>query len=127
MESVRSAQQHAFTPPKIVEPAIVSFPGGALPDTFSVTGPAGSSLLIVIVPDLAPKLAGSNRMGSGSPSPGPIVIGNESTCGTRKSGELEVIPVIVRVHLPLFVTISGSSKKDPTQTFPKFPVLAMIR
>ena len=66
-------------------------------------------------------------MGRGSASPGPIVIGYESTCGTTKSEEVEVTPVILSVHLPLFVTISGSSANEPTQTFPKFPASAMIR
>lgn len=64
MESVRSAQRHAFTPPKVVEPVIVSFPGGALPETLMLTGPIGSSLFTVIVADLEPKLAGRKRIGT---------------------------------------------------------------
>jgi hypothetical protein len=30
-------------------------------------------------------------------------------------------------HLPLLVTIKGSSAKEPTQTAPKLPAFAMIR
>ena len=35
--------------------------------------------------------------------------------------------MIVSVHLPLLVMISGSSANEPTQTWPKFPLSAMIR
>src|SRR5271154_827298 len=34
---------------------------------------------------------------------------------------------MLRAHLPLFVTISGSSTNEPTQAFPKLPASAMIR
>ena len=37
------------------------------------------------------------------------------------------MPVTERAHLPLLVTISGSSANEPTQTSPKLPALAMIR
>ena len=68
-----------------------------------------------------------NRIGSGSASPGPTVIGNDDTCGARKSAELDAIAVIDSAHLPLFVTISGSSANAPTHTSPKLPAFAMIR
>ena len=65
----------AFTPPNVVEPATVSLPEGASPETLMLMGLAGSSLATVIVPALAPKLEGLNRIGTGRASPGPIVIG----------------------------------------------------
>ena len=37
------------------------------------------------------------------------------------------MPVTVKVHLPLFAIVSGSSLKEPTQQLPKLPVLAIIR
>src|ERR1700722_20688981 len=71
-ERVRSAQQHAFTPPKVVDPAIASFPEGASPETLTLIGLAGSSLVTVIVPVLEPKPRGLNRIGTGRASPGPM-------------------------------------------------------
>src|SRR5271167_4988481 len=71
IERVRSAQHPAFTPPKVVEPAIVSLPGGASPETLTLIGLAGSSLVTVIVPAFAPKLVGWKRIGAGRASPGP--------------------------------------------------------
>jgi hypothetical protein len=35
-ESVRSAQQHAYTPPKHSDPVTVSLPAGAVPETVIV-------------------------------------------------------------------------------------------
>lgn len=67
---VRSAQHPAFTPPNVVEPATESSPGGESPETFRLIGPAGSSLVTVIIPGLGPKLSGLNRIGSGKASPG---------------------------------------------------------
>jgi hypothetical protein len=58
MEIVRSAQQHALTPPKVVEPDTASLPGGASPEVLMLIGLAGSSLLTVMVASLAPKLPG---------------------------------------------------------------------
>src|ERR1700722_15040199 len=127
MEIVRSAQQPAFTPPKVVEPPTASLPGGAWPETLMLSGPVGSSLLTVIVAVLEPKLTGSKRMGIGRELPGPIVIGYDNASGTMNSPADEVIPVTVSVHLPLLVKTSGLSSKQPTQTLPKFPVLAIIR
>src|ERR1700729_3329701 len=72
---VRSAQHPAFTPPKVVEPATVSLPAGASPETLMLRGLAGSLLATVIVAALAPKPRGLNRIGTGRASPGPIVIG----------------------------------------------------
>ena len=46
IERVRSAQHPAFTPPKVVEPATVSLPAGASPETLMLIGLAGSSLVI---------------------------------------------------------------------------------
>ena len=106
---------------------MASVPEGAVPERFTLAGLAGSSLSTVMVADLAPKLRGSKRMGTASEFPGAIVIGYESTSGTRNSGELDVIAVMVSVQPPLLVTISGSSTKPPTQAFPKLPVFAMIR
>src|SRR4030095_3014555 len=58
IEIVRSAQQHAVTPPNDVEPVTVSLPEGAKPETATTRGPVGSSLVTVIVADLGPKLVG---------------------------------------------------------------------
>ena len=58
MESVRSAQQPALTPPKVVEPDTASLPAGASPKTLMLKGLAGSSLFTVMVANLAPKLSG---------------------------------------------------------------------
>src|ERR1700704_1348247 len=75
IDSVRSAQHPAFTPPNVVEPATVSLPAGASPETLMLVGLAGSSLVTVIVAAFAPKPSGLNRIGTGRASPGPIVIG----------------------------------------------------
>src|ERR1700734_2674006 len=75
IHKVRSAQHPAFTPPNVVEPATVSLPGGASPETSTLIGLSGSSLVTVIVAALEPKLRGLNRIGTGSASPGPTVIG----------------------------------------------------
>lgn len=72
---VRSPAQHAFTPPMHVEPVTASFPEGTLPETATVFAPVGSSLVIVIVPDFAPKLAGSKRIGTSTAVPDAIRIG----------------------------------------------------
>jgi hypothetical protein len=48
--SVRSAQQQALTPPKLVEPDMDNRPVGARPETSMLRGPAGSSLFTVMVP-----------------------------------------------------------------------------
>src|ERR1700733_16231800 len=75
IERVRSAQHPTVTPPNVVEPETVSLPGGASPETLTLMGLARSSLVTVFVPALAPKLRGLNRIGTGSASPGPTVIG----------------------------------------------------
>ena len=62
---VRSAQQPALTPPKVVEPVTASLPAGASPETSTLSGLAGSSLVTVIVADFGPKLAGWKRIGHG--------------------------------------------------------------
>src|SRR5208283_1260673 len=127
MDIVRSAQQQAVTPPKFVEPVTASLPGGALPDKAIVCEPAGSSLVTVRIADLPPKLAGSKRMGTGRKFPAPMLIGNDNTSGARNSPEDEVMPVTESVHFPLLLKISGSSAKEPTHTFPKFPLSAISR
>src|SRR5580658_4947650 len=66
-------------------------------------------------------------MGRGRESPGPMVMGKDSTSGTRNSGEEETTPLTESVHFPLLVTIKGLSTNEPTQMLPKFPVSAMIR
>ena len=58
IERVRSAQQPAFTPPKVVELATAILPGGVSPETLTLMGLAGSLLVTVIVAALAPKLVG---------------------------------------------------------------------
>src|SRR5271170_6482089 len=82
-ESVRSAQQQALTPPKVVEPATASLPEGASPDTRTVCGEAGSLLATVITPVTGPKPAGAKRIGKASESPVPINNGNDRTSGAR--------------------------------------------
>ena len=72
IESVRSAQHPAFTPPKLVEPATASFPGGASPRTRIEVGLDGSSLNTSMVADLSPKLTGAKRIGAGKKPPGEI-------------------------------------------------------
>jgi hypothetical protein len=127
MEIVRSAQQHAVTPPKTVDPVTASSPEGALPFTAIVAGLAGSLLITVIVPETGPKPVGWNRIGTVSEPPAAMFNGYDSTSGTRNAVEFDVIASIVNVHLPLLFNTSGSSAKCPTQTFPKFPVSARIR
>src|SRR6185436_10430251 len=66
---VRSPRQHSFTPPMQVDPVTTSRPGGATPETETVFGPAGLSLMTVMVADLAPKLDGAKRIGSSTDVP----------------------------------------------------------
>src|SRR5580658_10415026 len=54
MDSVRSARQQAFTPPKHSEPVTTRRPAGTCPLTCTVCGLSGSLLVIVIVPVAAP-------------------------------------------------------------------------
>ena len=96
-----------MTPPKMVDPVNVSLPEGARPVTDMVAGLSGSSLVTVMVAAFAPKLVGSKRMGTATASPGPMVIGKESTSGTRNSPEDELMLVTVSVHFPLLVSTSG--------------------
>ena len=83
---MRSAQHPALTPPNVVEPATVSLPEGASPETLTLIGLAGSSLVTVIVAAFAPKLSGLNRIGSGRASPGPTVIGIGQTLRREEIG-----------------------------------------
>ena len=53
----------------------VSLGAGALPETATMSGPAGSSLRIRIVPDLAPKLIGRNRIIKSIDPPAPTFSG----------------------------------------------------
>jgi hypothetical protein len=127
IERVRSARQHAFTPPKHVEPVTAIFPEGTLPTTETLFTPVGSSLVTVIVADFVPKLPGSKRMGASMDPPGAILIGYVHTFGTMNSPPEEAMLVTDRVHSPLLNTVSGLSRNDPTQTFPKLPVFAIIK
>src|SRR4051812_37835908 len=61
--------------PKSVEPVTRTSPGGALPETATSFGEAGSSLPIEIMPSLVPRLVGRKRMGAATESPGCITIG----------------------------------------------------
>jgi hypothetical protein len=72
---VRSAQQQAVTPPKIVEPVTASFPEGTSPETAMVRGPAGSLLSTATVADLDPELVGAKRIGADRKFPGAILNG----------------------------------------------------
>ncbi len=95
---VRSPRQHSLTPPMHVEPVTTSRPGGALPETDTVFGPDGSSLVTVMVADFAPKLDGASRMGIATAVPGAIWIGYAVTPGTTNSLADEAMPVTVSVH-----------------------------
>src|ERR1700751_522481 len=64
IEITRSSRQHALTRPKKVEPVTASFPEGAVPETCTCLGPAGSSLNPVMLADFEPKPLGWNRIGS---------------------------------------------------------------
>src|SRR5271170_4114282 len=72
IEMVRSALRQASTPPKNVEPVTASRPDGASPVTTMDAGLAGSLLMMVRVAEAGPTLAGANRIGAGTDSPGPI-------------------------------------------------------
>src|SRR4051794_1066232 len=121
MEMVRSARQQAFTPPKHREPVTTSLPDGAKPETANVRGPAGSSLVTVIVADLGPKLVGWRRIGTCREPPASTLSGYDKMLGTRNSAEEEVMPVIVSVQCPLLLKDIISSTKDAMHAFPKLP------
>ena len=70
---VRSPRQHSFTPPMQVEPVTARLPGGALPETGTLFGPDGSSLVTVMVADFAPKLEGAKRIGMATAVPGAML------------------------------------------------------
>src|SRR5712691_8398597 len=127
MASVRSARQHAFTPPKQSEPVTASLPDGASPVTANVCGLPGSPLVTVMVAAFGPKLAGAKRIGIVSELPGPMSKENDWTFGTRNSADEDEIAETVSGHGPLLLRMSGSSAKRPTQTLPKLPLLAMMR
>src|SRR5271167_1740642 len=128
IEIVRSARQHAFTPPKHSEPVTTSRPAGASPLTFTVCGLPGSLLVTVIVPAAGPKPVGAKRIGSASESPGPITSGKDSTSGAW-NGAVAVIANTVTGQWPLLLSTSGLSANRPTQTLPKLPLsaIAMLR
>ena len=54
-----------------------------------------------------------------------MVNGNETTVAVLKSGELDAIPDTIRLQAPLLLIVSGRSRKEPGQTSPKSPVLAI--
>src|SRR3954451_23671406 len=112
-------------PPNDVDPVTASFPVGTVPETATLRFPAGSSLSTSIVAAFAPAETGANRIGTSSESPAPIASGYAATCGARNSGDDELIPVTVSVHLPLLARTSASSRNDPIQTGPKSPLSAI--
>src|SRR5580658_196395 len=75
MESVRSARQQAFTPPKHSEPLTTRRPAGVSPLTLTMCGLLGSLLVTVIVPAAGPWLVGAKRIGKSIESPGPTTSG----------------------------------------------------
>src|SRR4051812_19296085 len=109
------------------EPVTTSLPAGASPRTSSACAPEGSLVVTVIFAVLPPKLVGAKRIGRGSVAPGATDKGSESTCGTRKSDDDELTPVINSEQYPLLLTSSGSSANEPTHTLPKLPASAMAR
>src|SRR5580658_1689129 len=127
IEMVRSALQHAWTPPKNVEPVTASLPDGASPVTTIDAGLAGSLLVMVRVEEKEPTPAGAKRIGTGTDEPGPIDSGYDRTCGTPNSAAELVMSVTDRTHDPLLFRISGSSTNDPVQAAPMFPLPAMAR
>src|ERR1700733_6095862 len=58
IERVRSAEVQGGTQPKNAEPVTASFPVPESPQTFTVFGPAGSSLKTVIVEVFEPEVVG---------------------------------------------------------------------
>src|ERR1700677_5287061 len=72
---VRSLRQQAFTPPKNAEPVTASCPAGALPETATALGPAGSSLVTVIVAEAGPRAVGWKRIGTVIDPPGARISG----------------------------------------------------
>lgn len=123
MDIVRCAWWQHLAPPKIVDPVTASRPEGARPVTEMVAGLSGSSLVTVIIAAFGPKPVGSKRMATGTASPGPIVMGNDNTSGTRNSPEDELMPVTVNVHLPLLARTNGSSTNECTQQLAKVPAI----
>src|SRR5579863_4860224 len=52
--------------------------------------------------------------------------GNEVTVGGTKAGLLELTPVIVKLHCPVFSTSRFEPPWLPAHTLPKLPPLAMV-
>src|ERR1700733_14192212 len=75
IEIVRSTRQQAGTAPKIAEPVTASFPAGAVPDTCTCFGPAGSLLFTVMVPENVPIPAGWKRIGKAMEAPAAMISG----------------------------------------------------
>src|ERR1700757_1108 len=75
MEMVRSTRQHAGTGPKMAEPVTASFPAGAVPETGTCFGPAGSLLFTVMVAENAPILVGWKRIGIAMEAPAAMTSG----------------------------------------------------
>jgi hypothetical protein len=94
---------------------MASLPLGAKPDTAKVAGPAGSSLVIVIVALLGPNDVGWKRNMSETAFPAAMTRGKMATSGTRSSPEEEEIPVTVSLHRPLLDRSNGLSVQSPTQ------------
>ncbi len=116
-----------MTPPMQVDPVTASFPAGARPDTDTVLGPAGSSLVTVMIPDFDPKLVGANRIGTSTAVPGAIAIGKDCTSATVNSTEDEVMLLTAIGHGELLSKVRGMSKWLPTQTSPNSPSVGKIR
>src|SRR5260370_628061 len=119
IETVRSAQQCAVTPPKWVDPLTASLPGGARPLTAIVRGPAGSSLMMVTEPLSEPKADGRNRIGTATEVPGATTSGKDATDGASNSAGVVVIAEIESGQGPALLMTSGWSAKPPRQTLPK--------
>ena len=105
-----------------------TYDGGAVPDTLTVfVGAEGSLVVTVTVADLLPSDVGWNRMGTTRLSPGATVNGKFSTCAIWNSADDDEIALMVSVHAPLLLIVSGRSLNFAglTHSSPKLPVSAI--
>src|SRR5262249_31934461 len=109
-----------ITVPKSIGPLTPMSLTGAMPFTVTIfIGVAGSSLVMVILPDFMPVLAGVKRTITSRILPGGMTIGKGGRAGSVNSGEFDVMFDIVKLQSPVFLIVSGRSLNVPKQTLPK--------
>src|SRR4029077_9103057 len=112
---------HTFPNPPWLAMTRLSRGRGAMPDTPTSCGEAGSLLTMRIVAALAPGDVGANRIATSIESPTSSLSGYDRTPGASKSAVDELMLLISSCPVPLLLIVSTSSVKEPAQHSPNVP------